>query len=64
VLLGGGLVEDMPDLFRDEISAAINARVMPSYENSFKVVVAKLAGDATITGAAAWAQQTVESRSA
>jgi glucokinase len=64
VLLGGGLVEDMPDLFRDEISAAINARVMPSYENSFKVVVAKLAGDATITGAAAWAQQTVASRSA
>ena len=63
VLLGGGLVEDMPDLFRDEISAAVNARVMPSYENSFKVVVAKLAGDATITGAAAWAQQTIGGRS-
>jgi glucokinase len=63
VLLGGGLVEDMPKLFQEEVSAAVNARVMPSYEGSFEVVVAELAGDATITGAAAWAQQTVEGRS-
>jgi glucokinase len=63
VLLGGGLVEDMPKLFQEEVSAAVNARVMPSYENSFEVVVAELTGDATITGAAAWAQQTVEGRS-
>ncbi|MGF1641101.1 MAG: ROK family protein [Rhodospirillales bacterium] len=64
VLLGGGLVEDMPTLFRDEVDAAVKARVMPSYDGTFEVVVAKLAGDATITGAAAWAQRTVAAAAA
>lgn len=59
VLLGGGLVEDMPELFRNEVDDAIRARVMPSYENTFKIEVAQLAGHATVTGAAAWARQTL-----
>ncbi len=59
ILLGGGLVEDMPELFREEVDAAVRARVMPSYENSFKTEVAELAGNATVTGAAAWAKQSL-----
>lgn len=59
VLLGGGLVEDMPDLFREEIDAAIRARVMPSYENAFRTEVAQLAGNASVIGAAAWAKQSL-----
>jgi len=59
ILLGGGLVEDMPELFREEIDAAIKARVMPSYENSFTTKIAKLAGNASVTGAAAWARQSL-----
>lgn len=57
VLLGGGMVEDMPELWRDEVESALQARVMPSFEGTFKVVVAKLSGDAAVYGAAAWAQQ-------
>lgn len=60
VLLGGGLVEDMPELFRAEVDAAVRARVMPSYENSFRTEVAQLAGNATVTGAAAWAKQSLD----
>jgi glucokinase len=60
VLLGGGLVEEMPDLFTEEFEAAVRGRVMPSYVNAFKIQVARLAGDATVTGAAAWAQQAID----
>lgn len=57
VLLGGGLVEDMPKLFRGEIAAALEAQVMPSFIGTFEVATAQLSGDATVLGAAAWAQQ-------
>ena len=57
VLLGGGLVEDLPRLFREEIDGTLRRQVMPSFASSFDVVVAALAGDATAQGAAAWARQ-------
>jgi glucokinase len=60
VLLGGGLVNDMPDLFRSEIEAALRAQVMPSYIETFKVVAAELGDDAAVIGAAALVQQAVE----
>jgi glucokinase len=60
VLLGGGLVEDMPQLFREEIEAAARARVMPSFTKTFEVVVAGVPGDATVLGAVAWARQAAE----
>jgi glucokinase len=62
VLLGGGLVEDMPKLFRDEIDTALRAQVMPSFAKTFEVVVAELSGDASVIGAAAWAQSVIELR--
>ena len=55
VLLGGGLVEAMPDLFRDVVAETANDRVMRVFRNSFKVVVAELGDDAIAAGAAAWA---------
>lgn len=64
LLLGGGLVEAMPRLFREEVRKATKARVMPSFRDSFEVVVAKLGDDATALGAAAWAERTIRSRSA
>lgn len=57
VLLGGGMVEDMPELWRSEVDASTRHRVMPSFEQSFAVVTAHLAGDASVTGAAAWARE-------
>jgi len=56
LVLGGGLVEAIPDLFREEVEQSARARVMPAYRDAFEVVVAKLGDDATVIGAAAWAE--------
>jgi glucokinase len=55
VLLGGGLVEALPGLFVDIVGKVANEHLMPTYEDTFKVVAAKLGDDATAMGAAAWA---------
>lgn len=60
VLLGGGMVNDMAELFRSEVDAALRAQVMPSFADTFKVVVAELGDDASVIGAAALAQQAVD----
>lgn len=56
VVLGGGMVEAMPDLFLKEAGDAAMARVMPSFQKTFKVCIAQLGDDATALGAAAWAE--------
>ncbi len=57
VVLGGGLVEAMPDLIVKTVRATARKRVLPSYKDTFKVVAAKLGDDATALGAASWARQ-------
>ncbi len=59
VLLGGGLVEAMPDMFREAVETSARARVMSAYSSIFKVTVATLGDDATVTGAAAWARECI-----
>lgn len=59
IVLGGGMVEAMPELFVDEVAASARKRVMPSFIDSFRVVAATLGDDATAMGAAAWAQHCV-----
>jgi glucokinase len=59
VLLGGGLVEAMPQLLLEEVEHAMNEHLMPSFVGSFRTAVAKLGDDATVLGAAAWAQECV-----
>jgi glucokinase len=61
VILGGGLVEAMPELFVSQVSKAANKRVMPAYKDTFKVVPASLADDAGVLGAALWAEYTLGS---
>lgn len=56
VVLGGGLVEAMPDIFVPGVLKSANKRVMPAYQNSFKVVPAALEDDAGVLGAALWAE--------
>lgn len=56
VVLGGGLVQAMPDLWVEEVSKSANSRVLPTYRKTFKVVPAKLGDDATALGAASWAK--------
>ena len=50
VVLGGGLVEEMPELFVESVTQAANERVMSSFVGSFQVVVAKLGDDAARHG--------------
>jgi glucokinase len=54
VVLGGGLVEAMPELFVKHVRSSANAAVMPSFVDSFRVEVAQLGDDATVLGSAAW----------
>ncbi|MHB0955746.1 MAG: ROK family protein [Pirellulaceae bacterium] len=62
VVLGGGLVEAMPELFLEEVSRTAKGRVMKSFRDTFRVVAAKLGDDATVRGAAAWASRQCELR--
>ena len=55
VVLGGGLVEAMPSLFVKNVSKTASEYVLPLYQDSFKVVAAKLGDYATVMGAASWA---------
>lgn len=55
VVLGGGLVEALPDIFLKESEKAARNSVMPSFRDLFKVVTAKLGDDACAFGAAALA---------
>lgn len=56
VVLGGGLVEAMTELFVHEVGGAARRRVLPAFADSFEVVAAKLGDDAGVIGAAAWAE--------
>ncbi|MBD3317491.1 MAG: ROK family protein [Chitinivibrionales bacterium] len=60
VVLGGGMVEAMPELILEEVSRSARSRVMPGFRDQYEVVTAKLGDDAGVRGAAAWAQTTVK----
>lgn len=59
IVLGGGLVEAMPGLYKEEVERAARAKCMPAYRKSFRVEVAKLDADAGAAGAAAWTEHRV-----
>lgn len=54
VVLGGGLVEAMPELFVTTVSASAKRHAMAAFADTFKVVPATLGDNATVIGAAAW----------
>jgi glucokinase len=56
VVLGGGLVEAMAELFLTEVEQAARQRAAPPFSKTFKIAAAKLGDDAVVRGAAAWAQ--------
>jgi glucokinase len=59
VVLGGGLAEAMPKLLIEGVSKSANRLVMPSFVDTYRVVAAQLGDDATVVGAAAWAQHRI-----
>jgi glucokinase len=60
VVLGGGLVEAMPELFVGGVGKTANKHVMPSYVNSFRVIPCQLGDDSVLLGAAAWAREVIQ----
>tara|TARA_R110002096_G_scaffold82164_12_gene191152 strand:- start:862 stop:1863 length:1002 start_codon:yes stop_codon:yes gene_type:complete len=60
VVLGGGLVEAMPELYLETVRQSTLDRVLPAYRKSFKIVAAELEDDAGVLGAAAWARKQIE----
>ena len=62
VVLGGGLVEALPELYLKEVSHAVDRRIMAGFAGTFKLATAKLGDDATVKGVAAWAMEEIASR--
>ena len=60
IVLGGGLVEAMPQLYVDEVTKALSKHVMPSFQKTYELKTAKLGDDAGAMGAAAWARNLIE----
>ena len=60
IVLGGGLVEAMPDFFVKQVTRQVRKRVLPAYRDSFTVVPAALGDDAAVMGAAAWAKESID----
>ena len=54
VVIGGGLVEAMPELYLEETSAGAKRNSLPSLWKSFEIRTAELGDYATVLGAAAW----------
>ncbi len=59
IVLGGGLVEAMPDLILKTVERTAKKRALPSFVDTFQIIRAKLADDASVMGAAAWAQKSL-----
>ena len=57
VILGGGMVEAMTNLFVNEVRKSVESRAMKSLAKSLKIVAAQLGDDATVMGAAALAAE-------
>ena len=62
VIIGGGLAEAFPKLLVKNAEEYAKTRVMPSFKDSFKVVLAKLGDECGVLGAAAWAKRVVLSK--
>jgi glucokinase len=60
IVLGGGLVEAMEELFITTVKKTAKQNVMSVYKDRFDVVAAKLGDDAGAIGAAAWAREQIE----
>jgi glucokinase len=56
IILGGGLVEALPELILAGAEEGLNQRAMAGYLKTCKVVTTKLGDEAVVRGAAAWCE--------
>ncbi len=62
IVLGGGLVEAMPGLFRKQVQRGAADVVMRPYEKRYRIEIAALGDRAATLGAAAWAARRISDR--
>ncbi len=60
IILGGGLVEAMPELFLREVKKTADKSVLPCYADTYTVKCAELGDNAGIMGAAGWIAKQVD----
>jgi glucokinase len=60
IVLGGGMIEAMEELFVSTVKKTAKQNVMSVYKDRFDIVPAKLGDDAGAIGAAAWARDQVQ----
>ncbi len=60
VVLGGGLVEAMPELFLQTLARSVDEKVLAPFRGRYRIAEAELGDDAGVQGAAAWAAKSVE----
>jgi glucokinase len=57
VVMGGGLAEAMPKLYKKTVLEAMKPKVMDALQSTFELRIAKLGDHATALGAAAWIEK-------
>ncbi len=57
IILGGGLVEALEELYLEEVNRIAKKNILPCYSGMFEVKMAKLGDDAGAMGAALWGQK-------
>lgn len=60
IVLGGGLVEAMPDLYLEEIRSTVKLEAMGAFTRNLKIAAAELGDNAGVLGAAALAGDAVK----
>jgi len=60
IVLGGGLVEAMPDLFLRTVRESTADRTMPAYAETYEILATELEDDAGVLGCIAWARKMIE----
>lgn len=61
IVLGGGLVEALSEIYLEEVQKTVANNVLECYADTFEIKLAKLGDDAGAIGAAIWAAQQVTS---
>ncbi|GIX04716.1 MAG: transcriptional regulator [Planctomycetaceae bacterium] len=62
IVLGGGLVEALPQLYLDEVYRELQQRMMPTLAGRVELHIAELGDDAGVMGAAAWVRRHVQAQ--
>lgn len=60
IVLGGGLVEELPSVYVNLLKEEVAKYALPSLAKPIRYVVAKLGGNAVAVGAVAWLRHTTE----